>query len=128
MLLLRQYWAYFKLIFIANLCLWVCFYFSQFGLLFFYKWHILFSFLPQVISLGDVIKFSLSPSKTRDRLSANVSGVPLDDKNLVRHKLTVFLSIFSCSRSCEYWRPSFCRLLRPLTFTGRRPGVKTSFG
>jgi hypothetical protein len=110
------------------LCLWVRFYFSQFCLLFFHKSHILFTFMPQVISLGDVIKFSLSPSKTKDRLSANVSGVPLDDKNLVGHKLTVFLFIFSSSRSCECWKPSFGRLLRPLTFTGRRLGVKTSFG
>ncbi|KAK3025969.1 hypothetical protein RJ639_040943 [Escallonia herrerae] len=36
-----------------------------------------------VISLGDKIKFSLSPSKSKDRLSTNVSGVPLDDSNLV---------------------------------------------
>ncbi|XP_027341897.1 4-diphosphocytidyl-2-C-methyl-D-erythritol kinase, chloroplastic/chromoplastic isoform X2 [Abrus precatorius] len=35
-----------------------------------------------VISLGDIIKFSLSPSKTKDSLSANVAGVPLDDRNL----------------------------------------------
>ncbi|GFP81112.1 4-diphosphocytidyl-2-c-methyl-d-erythritol kinase chloroplastic/chromoplastic [Phtheirospermum japonicum] len=35
-----------------------------------------------VISLGDKIKFSLSPSKSTDRLSTNVSGVPLDDRNL----------------------------------------------
>lgn len=38
----------------------------------------------QVISLGDTIKFSLSPSTTKDRLSTNVSGVPIDDSNLVR--------------------------------------------
>lgn len=44
----------------------------------------------QVISLGDTIKFSLSPTKTRDRLSANVSGVPLDERNLV------CLSIICC--------------------------------
>lgn len=36
-----------------------------------------------MISLGDIIKFSLSPSKTKDSLSTNVSGVPLDDRNLV---------------------------------------------
>jgi TctA family transporter len=41
---------------------------------------------PQVISLGDVIKFSLSPSKSIDRLSTNVSGVPLTEDNLVRHE------------------------------------------
>lgn len=39
--------------------------------------------LVQVISLGDKIKFSLSPSKSTDRLSTNVPGVPLDDRNLV---------------------------------------------
>lgn len=37
----------------------------------------------QVISLGDKIKFSLSPSKSKDRLTTNVPGVPLDDRNLV---------------------------------------------
>ncbi|KAK6163999.1 hypothetical protein DH2020_000863 [Rehmannia glutinosa] len=36
-----------------------------------------------VIGLGDEIKFSLSPSKSTDRLSTNVSGVPLDERNLV---------------------------------------------
>lgn len=41
----------------------------------------LFNF--QVISLGDTIKFSLSPTKTKDRLSASVPGVPLDERNLV---------------------------------------------
>ncbi|XP_059431044.1 4-diphosphocytidyl-2-C-methyl-D-erythritol kinase, chloroplastic/chromoplastic [Corylus avellana] len=43
-----------------------------------------------VISLGDVIKFSLSPSKTQDRLSANVPGVPLDDKNLIIKALNLY--------------------------------------
>jgi len=37
----------------------------------------------QVISLGDTIKFSLSPNKSRDRLSTNVQGVPVDESNLV---------------------------------------------
>lgn len=41
-------------------------------------------FESQVISLGDTIKFSLSPSTTKDRLSTNVSGVPIDDSNLVK--------------------------------------------
>ncbi|KAJ7532757.1 hypothetical protein O6H91_13G018600 [Diphasiastrum complanatum] len=36
-----------------------------------------------VISLGDVLKFSISPSKTKDSLTTNVSGVPLDDRNLI---------------------------------------------
>ncbi|KAF1891903.1 hypothetical protein Lal_00016934 [Lupinus albus] len=43
-----------------------------------------------VISLGDIIKFSLSPSKTTDRLSTNVSGVPLDDKNLIIKALNLY--------------------------------------
>ncbi|KAK4784991.1 hypothetical protein SAY86_001680 [Trapa natans] len=43
-----------------------------------------------VISLGDTIKFSLSPSKTKDRLSTNVSGVPLDDRNLIIKALNLY--------------------------------------
>nr|QEV81821.1 4-hydroxy-3-methylbut-2-enyl diphosphate reductase [Prunella vulgaris] len=43
-----------------------------------------------VISLGDKIKFSLSPSKSTDRLSTNVPGVPLDDKNLIIKALNLF--------------------------------------
>ncbi|KAG0565651.1 hypothetical protein M758_7G004100 [Ceratodon purpureus] len=36
-----------------------------------------------VISLGDVIKFSVSPSTTKDSLTTNTAGVPLDGKNLI---------------------------------------------
>lgn len=43
-----------------------------------------------VISLGDKIKFSLSPSKTKDSLSTNVSGIPLDDRNLIIKALKLF--------------------------------------
>ncbi|XP_010922252.1 4-diphosphocytidyl-2-C-methyl-D-erythritol kinase, chloroplastic [Elaeis guineensis] len=43
-----------------------------------------------VISLGDTIKFSLSPTKTRDRLSTNVPGVPLDDRNLIIRALNLY--------------------------------------
>lgn len=43
-----------------------------------------------VISLGDIIKFSLSPSKTKDRLSANVSGIPLDERNLIIKALNLY--------------------------------------
>lgn len=43
-----------------------------------------------VISLGDTIKFSLSPTKTRDRLSTNVPGVPLDDSNLIIKALNLY--------------------------------------
>lgn len=53
-----------------------------------------FTLCIQVISLGDIIKFSLSPSKSKDRLSTNVSGVPLDDRNLVRHLVVLFLLFF----------------------------------
>ena len=37
----------------------------------------------QTISLGDVLKFSVSPSKTRDSLTTTAPGVPLDSSNLV---------------------------------------------
>ncbi|CAA0813173.1 4-diphosphocytidyl-2-C-methyl-D-erythritol kinase- chloroplastic [Striga hermonthica] len=43
-----------------------------------------------VISLGDKIKFSLSPSKSADRLSTNVPGVPLDERNLIIKALNLF--------------------------------------
>lgn len=43
-----------------------------------------------VISLGDKIKFSLSPSKSKDSLSTNVPGVPLDDRNLIIKALKLF--------------------------------------
>ncbi|XVF19417.1 hypothetical protein REPUB_Repub11eG0108600 [Reevesia pubescens] len=42
------------------------------------------------VSLGDIIKFSLSPSKTKDRLSTNVSGVPLDERNLIIKALNLY--------------------------------------
>ncbi|XP_004499437.1 4-diphosphocytidyl-2-C-methyl-D-erythritol kinase, chloroplastic [Cicer arietinum] len=44
----------------------------------------------QVISLGDILKFSLSPSNTKDALSTNVSGVPLDDRNLIIKALNLY--------------------------------------
>ncbi|XP_058079051.1 4-diphosphocytidyl-2-C-methyl-D-erythritol kinase, chloroplastic-like isoform X2 [Magnolia sinica] len=43
-----------------------------------------------VISLGDMIKFSQSPMKSKDRLSTNVPGVPLDDKNLIIKALNLY--------------------------------------
>ncbi|KAJ4767230.1 4-diphosphocytidyl-2-C-methyl-D-erythritol kinase [Rhynchospora pubera] len=43
-----------------------------------------------VISLGDTIKFSLSPTKTKDRLSTNVPGVPLDERNLIIKALNLY--------------------------------------
>jgi 4-diphosphocytidyl-2-C-methyl-D-erythritol kinase len=43
-----------------------------------------------VISLGDTIKFSLSPSKSRDRLSTNVPGVPVDESNLIIKALNLY--------------------------------------
>ncbi|KAI3450083.1 hypothetical protein Pfo_006748, partial [Paulownia fortunei] len=54
-----------------------------------YGYHDLAS-LFHVISLGDKIKFTLSPSKSKDRLSANVSGVPLDERNLIIKALNLF--------------------------------------
>ncbi|KAF5191757.1 4-diphosphocytidyl-2-C-methyl-D-erythritol kinase protein [Thalictrum thalictroides] len=43
-----------------------------------------------VISLGDKIKFSLSPSKDKDRLSTNAPGVPLDERNLIIKALNLY--------------------------------------
>ncbi|KAL8544978.1 hypothetical protein ACS0TY_005259 [Phlomoides rotata] len=43
-----------------------------------------------VVSLGDKIKFSLSPSKSKDGLSTNVPGVPLDERNLIIKALNLF--------------------------------------
>ncbi|CAN6443469.1 unnamed protein product [Victoria cruziana] len=43
-----------------------------------------------VISLGDTIKFSLSPTKIRDRLSTNVPGIPLDESNLIIKALNLY--------------------------------------
>ncbi|KAK9170558.1 hypothetical protein Syun_002698 [Stephania yunnanensis] len=43
-----------------------------------------------VISLGDKIKFSLSPSKTKDRLSTNLPGVPVDERNLIIKALNLY--------------------------------------
>ncbi|XP_038718670.1 4-diphosphocytidyl-2-C-methyl-D-erythritol kinase, chloroplastic/chromoplastic-like [Tripterygium wilfordii] len=43
-----------------------------------------------VISLGDIIKFSLSPLKSKDRLSTNVAGVPLDERNLIIKALNLY--------------------------------------
>ncbi|CAK9872046.1 unnamed protein product [Sphagnum jensenii] len=41
------------------------------------------SSLFHVISLGDIIKFSIPPSTTKDFLTTNTFGVPLDEKNLI---------------------------------------------
>nr|P56848.1 RecName: Full=4-diphosphocytidyl-2-C-methyl-D-erythritol kinase, chloroplastic; AltName: Full=4-(cytidine-5'-diphospho)-2-C-methyl-D-erythritol kinase; Short=CMK; Flags: Precursor [Mentha x piperita]AAF13866.1 isopentenyl monophosphate kinase [Mentha x piperita]CAB65292.1 isopentenyl monophosphate kinase [Mentha x piperita] len=43
-----------------------------------------------VISLGDKIKFSLSPSKFNGSFVTNVPGVPLDEKNLIIKALNLF--------------------------------------
>ncbi|GAV76850.1 GHMP_kinases_N domain-containing protein [Cephalotus follicularis] len=43
-----------------------------------------------VISLGDIINFALSPSNSKDRLSTSVSGVPLDEKNLIIKALNLY--------------------------------------
>lgn len=92
-------------------------------------------FCLQVISLGDTIKFSLSPSKSNDRLSTNVSGVPLDERNLVRHEQTLlyllilFFLLFiplPCGFYVDHF--CFCRLLRPLIFTGKKLALITFFG
>ncbi|MQM13734.1 hypothetical protein Taro_046660 [Colocasia esculenta] len=43
-----------------------------------------------VISLGDTIKFSLSPTRRKDHLSSNVPGVPVDDRNLIIKALNLY--------------------------------------
>ncbi|GBG76522.1 hypothetical protein CBR_g22270 [Chara braunii] len=43
-----------------------------------------------VIDLGDVIKFSLSPSTRRDSLTSTVSGIPLDERNLIIKALQLY--------------------------------------
>ncbi|BBM98793.1 4-diphosphocytidyl-2-C-methyl-D-erythritol kinase [Marchantia polymorpha subsp. ruderalis] len=43
-----------------------------------------------VISLGDIIKFSVSPSTTKDSLTTNALGVPLDEKNLIIKALNLY--------------------------------------
>ncbi|KAL9263812.1 4-diphosphocytidyl-2-C-methyl-D-erythritol kinase, chloroplastic/chromoplastic-like protein [Drosera capensis] len=43
-----------------------------------------------VISLGDTIHFSMSPSRAKDWLSANVSEVPLDGRNLILKSLNLY--------------------------------------
>ncbi|EFJ08520.1 hypothetical protein SELMODRAFT_428850 [Selaginella moellendorffii] len=47
-----------------------------------------------VISLGDTLKFSVSPSKKKDSLTTNVFGIPLDDSNLVKLSIHLFLRIY----------------------------------
>lgn len=87
----------------------------------------------QVISLGDTIKFSLSPSKSRDRLSTNVPGVPVDESNLVWwpyifwHITSSIIDahlIFSASLTL-LWT---CRSSRRSTFIDRKLGLITFFG
>lgn len=43
-----------------------------------------------VISLGDTLKFSVSPSTTRDALTTTAPGVPIDDSNLVIRALNIY--------------------------------------
>lgn len=42
------------------------------------------------ISLGDVLKFSISPSKHKDSLTTTAPGVPLDSSNLIIKALNLF--------------------------------------
>eukprot|EP00270_Netrium_digitus_P012770 TRINITY_DN4184_c0_g1_i1.p1 TRINITY_DN4184_c0_g1~~TRINITY_DN4184_c0_g1_i1.p1 ORF type:complete len:429 (+),score=71.65 TRINITY_DN4184_c0_g1_i1:127-1413(+) len=42
------------------------------------------------ISLGDILKFSISPSSSRDSLTTNTAGIPLDGTNLVLKALNLF--------------------------------------
>ncbi|VFR02657.1 unnamed protein product [Cuscuta campestris] len=43
-----------------------------------------------VISLGDKIKFSVLETMTKDHLSTNVPGVPLDERNLILKALNLY--------------------------------------
>ncbi|KAI5079847.1 hypothetical protein GOP47_0005326 [Adiantum capillus-veneris] len=43
-----------------------------------------------VVSLGDILKFSVSPSTTKDSLTTNARGIPLDDRNLIIKALNLF--------------------------------------
>ncbi|MCO5580050.1 hypothetical protein L7F22_033916 [Adiantum nelumboides] len=43
-----------------------------------------------VVSLGDILKFSVSPSTTKDSLTTNVRGIPLDDSNLIIKAFNLF--------------------------------------
>ncbi|EFJ08479.1 hypothetical protein SELMODRAFT_428849 [Selaginella moellendorffii] len=43
-----------------------------------------------VISLGDTLKFLVSPSKKKDLLTINVFGIPLNDSNLVIKALNLY--------------------------------------
>ena len=82
----------------------------------------------QVISLGDTIKFSLSPLKTKDRLSTNVPGVPLDDKNLVRNKLSVNICrIFLCFLSCKAYALLFLQIIKALNLYRKKTGSDNFF-
>ena len=89
----------------------------------------------QVISLGDTIKFSLSPNKSRDRLSTNVQGVPVDESNLVWWLYICWHN--KCTNSCTLVILNFpnltivswaCRSSRHSIFTDRKLGLITFFG
>lgn len=84
-----------------------------------------------MISLGDKIKFSLSPSNTKDSLSTNVSGVPLDDRNLVRqHKLLISFSAFFSSshlfREC-YMEILSLQIIKALNLYRKKTGTDKFF-
>lgn len=54
-----------------------------------------------VVSLGDIIKFSISPSTTKDSLTTNVGGIPLDDSNLIIKALNLYRR--KTGSSTYYW-------------------------
>jgi hypothetical protein len=69
----------------------------------------------QVISLGDIIKFSISPSTTKDSLTTNASGVPLDEKNLV------------CSLHIIHTSQQHCRHTSALPFSNMLAVLPSSY-
>ncbi|CAA6662189.1 unnamed protein product [Spirodela intermedia] len=54
------------------------------------RWYHDLASLFHVISLGDTLKFSLSPTKRKDHLSTNVPGVPIDERNLIIKALNLY--------------------------------------
>lgn len=84
----------------------------------------------QVISLGDKIKFSLSPSKSKDRLSTNVAGVPLDESNLVKEEaiwLFSYSSVFNDLIGMFMILPLSLQIIKALNLYRKKTGTDNYF-
>lgn len=81
----------------------------------------------QVISLGDQIKFSLSPSESTDRLSTNVPGVPLDERNLVFLFLFLPMMILACNMSHDSVLLLSLQIIKALNLFRRKTGIDNYF-